>query len=134
GEVRKLLAEKDATVRFRAALALLAGRDKAGVPPLIELATEAHADLTWQAEDVLVRLADGYPAGLVLGDTDDARALRRVTWTEWWEANAAKTDLAKLTEQERHLGYTLVQEMHAIKMWDYTAAQQTPWSANYPAR
>jgi hypothetical protein len=132
GEVRKLLADKDATVRFRAALGLLAGRDKAGVPPLIELATEAHDDLTWQAEDVLVRLADDYPAGLVLGDTDDARALRRVAWTKWWEANAAKTDLAKLTEQERHLGYTLVPEMHANKVWEIGADKKILWSVDVP--
>ena len=130
GAVRKLLIDKDATVRFRAALGLLAGRDKSGVPPLIELATEIPGDLTWQAEEVLVRLADGYPPGLVLGDTDDARTLRRGTWTTWWGANAAKVDLAKLSEQPRYLGYTLVPEMHANKVWEIGADGKTLWETN----
>ncbi len=127
GEVRKLLADKDATVRFRAALGLLAGRDKAGVPPLIEVATGVHGDLTWQAEDTLVRLANGYPAGVTIGDTDEARKVRRDAWTAWWKANEAKVDLAKLDEQPRHLGYTLVPEMHANKVWEIGADKSVLW-------
>jgi outer membrane protein assembly factor BamB len=127
GEVRKLLADKDATVRFRAALGLLAGRDKAGVAPLIELATEPHGDLTWQAEDTLVRLAEGYPAGLVNRDTDEARKSNRKVWQTWWESNAAKVDLGKLSETPRYLGYTLIPEMHANKVWEIGADKKVMW-------
>ncbi len=129
GEVRKLLTDKDAVVRFRAALGLLAGRDKAGVPPLIELATEQFGNLTWQAEDTLVRLSDGYPPGMELGDTDAARKLRRDVWTKWWETNAAKIDLAKLTAEPRHLGYTLIPEMHANKVWEIGLDKKVLWQA-----
>ena len=128
-EVRKLLADKDATVRFRAALGLLAGRDKAGVPPLIELATMAQGELTWQAEDALIRLADGYPDGIEIGDTDAARKVRRGVWTRWWEANANKVDLGKLEEEPRNLGYTLVPEMHANKVWEIGAGGKVLWEA-----
>jgi outer membrane protein assembly factor BamB len=129
GEVRKLLADKDATVRFRAALGLLAGRDKAAVPTMIELATAAHGDLTWQAEDTLVRLAEGYPLGLLNRDTDEARKTNRKVWTAWWDANAAKVDLKKLEDAPRHLGYTLIPEMHANKVWEIGPDKKVLWEA-----
>jgi hypothetical protein len=127
GEVRKLLADMDATVRFRAALGLLAGRDKAGVAPLIDLASGTHGDLTWQAEDLLVRLANGFPPGLTFGDTLQARATRLEAWTTWWKANEAKVDLAKLDEHPHYLRYTLVPEMHANKVWEVDADKKVLW-------
>jgi hypothetical protein len=130
GAARKLLADKDAIVRFRSALGLLAGRDKTGVLPLIELATAPHGELTWQAEEILVRLADGYPTGLTLGDTDTARKQRRESWTKWWDDNQTKIDLAKLTEQPRFLGYTLVPEMHANKVWEIGPEKKVLWEAH----
>ena len=55
--VAKLLRDPEMRVRLRAVQGLLAGRDKAAVPALIELLTCEVPDVTWQAEELLVRLA-----------------------------------------------------------------------------
>jgi len=132
-EVRKLLTDKEATVRFRAALGLLAGRDKSALPTLIELATEPAGDLTWQAEDALVRLAGGYPPEMPYGDTEPLRKARRERWQSWWTANETKVDLARIEERTRFLNYTLVPEMHANKVWEIGSDGKTVlWEVNVP--
>ena len=97
------------------------------MPPLIDIATGSFDDLTFQAEDTLIRLADGYPAGMTHGDSDEARKARRGVWNAWWKTNAATVDLAKVDEQPRHLGYTLIPEMHANKVWEIDAAKKILW-------
>src|SRR5205085_12612715 len=74
--VRKLLADREPRVRFRAAQGLLAGGDRAALPALAELLTDAPADLAWQAEETLRRLAGDKAPAPSLGD-GSAAARRR---------------------------------------------------------
>jgi HEAT repeat protein len=117
-KAHKLLADRDAHVRFRTAQGLLAGLDKAAVPTLIDFAAERSGELGWQAEDVLIRLAGEYLKDLKYGDTEDDRKARHEAWSAWWKANEAKVDLAKAAGARRFLNHTLVPEMHANKVWE----------------
>jgi HEAT repeat protein len=89
-----LLTDSDAGVRFRAAQGLLAGRDKEGVPALIDLVKEGPPDLAVQAEDLLNALAGARAPRLPVSETDVARQRSSAAWAGWWKGNGAKFDLA----------------------------------------
>src|SRR5262249_49853010 len=54
--VKKLLADKEAIVRLRAAQGLLAAHEKDAVPVLIDLLAGQPTDIVWQVEDLLLRI------------------------------------------------------------------------------
>jgi hypothetical protein len=110
--VRKLLADKEPSVRFRAAVALLTARDRSAVPVLIELMA-GDGPVSWQSEDALFRLAgDKAPT------TSAERARGHEAWVAWWKANADTVDLARFTDAELLLGLTLGIEFNTGRVWE----------------
>jgi hypothetical protein len=118
--VRQLLADKEVRVRFRAAQALLvAGRDRAAVPALINLLADAPPALAWQAEETLHLLAGAQAPDVSAGDRDEAgRRKCRDAWMAWWTEHGAGADLARLTEAGRLLGLTLGIEYNTGRVWE----------------
>jgi hypothetical protein len=113
--VAALLADKEARVRFRAALALLTARDPRAVPALIDLVADGPVELAWQVEEVLFRLAgDDVPA---VGRGDD-RGKWRDGWRAWWKEKGEKVDLALFADAERLLGLTLAIEYNTGRVWE----------------
>src|SRR5207244_8375561 len=104
--VRKLLADPDAFVRLRVALALVHAREKGAVPVLIDTLPHLPIHQAWQAEDVLYRLAEGKstPAGS-LGSDEASRKKFRDAWQTWWKDHATSIDLAKLQQTTTQLGF-----------------------------
>jgi hypothetical protein len=95
-QVHTLLGERDVKLRLRAAQGLVAGRDRAAVPALAALLTEAPLPLAAQAEDLLDRIGGPKHGAPPLGDSDESRRACRKAWEAWWQANAEKTDLAAI--------------------------------------
>jgi HEAT repeat protein len=93
--VRKLLADADPNIRLRAAQGLLAGREKAALPPLLTLLGDAPPDLARQAEDLLQRAAGTTPPAVPWGADKDQRARCRAAWEAWWKEKESQLDLAK---------------------------------------
>jgi outer membrane protein assembly factor BamB len=117
---------------MRAALGLLAGRDAAAVPALIDLATGPGDQLAWRAEEVLARLAgDSHPT-LPYAAGDAGRASRRAVWRRWWAEQEHRTDLARVDEAPRLLGVTLIPEMHANKVWECGPDGKPLWEIQVP--
>ncbi len=94
-EVRKLLADKEAMVRFRAAQGLLCARDKIGVPVLIALLADGPFRYAEQAEDLLQRVAGNAAPQAAVTDDPAVRGKAQAAWKQWWQERAAKFDLAK---------------------------------------
>jgi hypothetical protein len=90
-ELRKLLADPDTKVRLRAAQGLLAARDKAAIPTLIELL--AKAEVASSAEDWLGRIAGDKAPKATLRDTAESCRQCREAWEGWWKANGDKLTL-----------------------------------------
>ncbi len=93
--VRKLLTDKDAKLRLRAAQGLTAARDPAGISVLVALLVEGPLPVAQQAEDLLSRVAGEKVTQPPLGETDESRRTCRQGWDEWWKANAKTLDLAR---------------------------------------
>jgi HEAT repeat protein len=105
--VRNLLADPDATVRFRAAKGLLLTRDKQAVPVLISLLVESNVSLVWQVEELLRGVA-GDREMIATVDLGSREKMLRA-WQEWWRSHAAHVDLARVGEEE-HLGLITITE------------------------
>jgi HEAT repeat protein len=90
--VRKLLADSDPTVRLRAAQGLLAARDDAALPVLIELLNEPAVEVSWPAEELLHWVAgDAAPAAKVGAASAAERRKAADAWAGWHKS-AAKPD------------------------------------------
>ena len=94
-EVRKLLADKDAGVRLRAAQGLLCARSKSGVTVLVELLADGPFRYAEQAEDLLQRLAGESVPQVALADNKAAREKGQEAWKKWWQTEEARLDLTK---------------------------------------
>jgi hypothetical protein len=106
---RKALADGNADVRLRTALALVTrAKDKSAVPGMISLLSELPLASGWRIEDVLVRLAGESAPKVALGEDAAARLKCREAWQEWWDKNGAATDLAKLDGAPPMIGNTLL--------------------------
>lgn len=93
--VKELLNDPDASVRFRAAQGILAGRDKAAVTTLISLLQGAPLEISQRADYLLRRAAGSSRPSLSLGDSDTSRKQCSAAWSEWSESSLEKLDLAK---------------------------------------
>lgn len=115
-----LLQDPDPTVRLRAAQGLLAGKDPAGVPTLIELLAHADADVEvrWQAEELLRWLAvDTAPEAVVgAGDPKAAEACR-AAWRQWWKDQGQKADVAAAERQPRRPLLLLAYDRKGGRAW-----------------
>lgn len=106
--LRKFLKDSDATVRLRAALATIEREDKDAVPVIIALLVELPLEQTWQAEDMLCRLAGEQTPAVSLGRDEETRKKCRDAWAIWWVKNGPALDLAKRENAPRLRGYTLL--------------------------
>jgi hypothetical protein len=126
-----LLSDPDAKVRFRAAQGLLAAHDKAAVPVLVDLLAKAPEEISWQAEEVLQRLAGDQLPSLPLEDgTAEGRQRRRDSWYLWWRAHGNGLDLANLEQDPPHLGLTLIAQMDAKRVWECGRDGKPRWAVD----
>jgi hypothetical protein len=95
-KVRPLLGDAEPRVRFRAAVGMVAGRDKSAVPALISLVADGPLDAAQRADDLLACLlppsASSYRTPV--GDTDQARRTCRGAWEIAWKNAGKALDLA----------------------------------------
>jgi HEAT repeat protein len=126
--VLPLLTDKAPRVRFRAAQGLLAAREKAAVPALIDLVAEGPADGVGEIEDVLSRLAGEATPDTPTGNGAEGRKERRYAWAKWWKNNGDTLDLAKALEAEPFLNLTVVPEMHANRVWECGKDGKPRWT------
>jgi HEAT repeat protein len=113
--VVKLLTDAEPTVRYRAASALARAGEKRAVPVLIGLLADGPQETAWQVEYLLLRLAGDQAPAVALNSADEpARKKCREAWADWWKANEAKADLARLGREES-LGLRVVCELQGAK-------------------
>jgi HEAT repeat protein len=91
-KVAALLTDADMRVRFRAAQGLLAARDRAAVPTLIALLTDAP-ELAGRAEELLASATAGRGPRPVVSDNTQPNRAARTAWEQWWKNNS-KLDLS----------------------------------------
>ncbi|MCI0640080.1 MAG: hypothetical protein L0Y70_13490, partial [Gemmataceae bacterium] len=121
----KLLADPDSMVRYRLALALAPLKVKEAVPALIDVMDELPPAQHGPIEAILFRLA---------GDKTPQPA-NPVTWKKWWQANADKIDLARLTDQAVLLGLTIIASGTQNAVREIDPAGKLRWEindVNYP--
>jgi hypothetical protein len=118
--VGRLLKDRDPGVRFRAAEALVVAGERPAVPALVDLLGEAiPAELAWQVEEVLCRLAGDQAPGVSAGDRSaEGRRKCREAWAGWWAKSGATLDLAGRAEAGRLLGLTLGIEYNTGRVWE----------------
>jgi PQQ-like domain len=126
--VRKLLADPDASVRFRVATALACAGERTAVVTLIDTLPDLPLPLAWQAEDFLLHLAaTQVPPPVAIGSDAATRRKCRDGWQTWWKANAAKVDLARLETPPKLLGNTLVVLLDQGRVLDLGPQNQVRW-------
>ncbi len=127
--VRPLLKDDDPRVRLRAAQALVAGRDPAAVPPLIELLLANPPELAWQAEELLLRIAGDAAPTIGGGDGSvAARKKQRNAWDTWWREHGDSVNLANVRPGQQQLGLTVFAQMHARKVWECGRDGKVRWA------
>jgi hypothetical protein len=112
--IKKLLSDKDVSVRLRISLAMLRLQDKDVVPVLIDLLGELSANQLWPVEEALLRLAGDKAPAVSLGTDEPSRKACRAAWAKW-HAVALKDntlDMARLSQENIYLGYTLIVQMN----------------------
>jgi HEAT repeat protein len=125
--VRKLLEDRDAGVRLRVALALVAAREKEAVPVLIALLGDLPPNQAWQAEDVLYRLAEDKAPTVPEGTDEAGRRKYRDAWTAWWREQGPKVDLAKLDATPELHGYTMMILLDQGRLLEVDADNKERW-------
>jgi hypothetical protein len=95
-QVKKLLADTDPHVRFRAAQGLLAAGDPSGVPVLVALLEKGPLHLALQAEDMLGLAAKDNGPATPLSEKTETRQKCHEAWREWWNKNQASIDVTTL--------------------------------------
>ncbi len=126
--VRKLLDDPDPFVRLRISIALANAKEKDAIPVLIDTLPRLTLIQAWQAEEFLLRLAADHPAPVVsLGTDQAARVKCRDAWLDWWHANAAKIDLAKLQEKTLLRGYTLIVLLDIGRVMELDSDNHVRW-------
>jgi len=130
--VRPLLHDPDLNVRLRAAQGLLAGKDKEAIPTLIDLLAQGPRRIAWQAEDLLTTVAAEAAPPVSVGETATDVARARDAWIHWWDSKGSRLDLARLSEQYRTLGFTLIVAIDGYKdgtgqVWEISRAGHPLW-------
>jgi hypothetical protein len=106
--VRKLLGDREASVRLRAALGLALAREREAVPVLVDLLGELDREQAAPAEEALLRLAGDQAPAASLGADAAGRRKCRDAWAAWWKREGAKVEMARLTAGPATRGLTLV--------------------------
>jgi hypothetical protein len=106
--VRKLLEDDAPAVRLPVAEALIHTGDKDAVLVAIDLLVKLPADQAWQAENLLIAIAEDKSPPSMTATDDASRKKARDAWADWWRLNRDKVDLTKLDQPDHLLGLTLV--------------------------
>jgi len=106
--VLKLLDDTAVEVRFHVGMALVRAGERDALPALISLLERSDSPEAGLIEALLFPLAGDKAPSLVVGTTSDARKRYREAWEAWYKAEGHKVDLAKLTEQPKLKGHTMV--------------------------
>jgi hypothetical protein len=128
--IPKLLADPEASVRLRVALALAGAREKQAIPVLIELLADAKSGQAAEAQDFLYGLAEERAPTNVSGTDEASRARCRDAWAAWWRKHGSKIDLAKLTQKPRVLGYTVLVFLDQGKVVERDSAGKQRWEVD----
>jgi hypothetical protein len=129
---RRLLADREANVRLRVALALVThAKDRQAVRPMIQLLAEVPQSAAWRIEETLIRLAGDAAPTVALGGNEAARQKCRDAWLAWWDKEGEAVDLAKLDGAAPTLGYTLIvarnQSNLSGRVFEVNAAKEILW-------
>lgn len=129
--LKKLLADADAGVRLKTALALAAGREREAIPVLIALVGEMPADPSAGIEEFLRRLAGSRaPGNLPTGD-GPARKQRQEAWAAWWAGNPPRVEwIASRLPQatNRYHGFTLYVHMQTNQVVEMGTDGKARWT------
>jgi HEAT repeat protein len=128
--VRKLLHDESPLVRLRAALALAQVGEREGVPVLINLVAELPTDQVGPAEGALYQLAGETAPALSPGAELAERKKFRDAWAAWWQVNAARADLSRLSDRPWY-GYTVICDANRVYELDRHGKER--WTLNVPA-
>jgi HEAT repeat protein len=104
---RRRLTDDDPLVRLRAAQGLLAGKDRAALPVLLDLLDVPSLDAALQAE-ALLRCAAGNDAPAVFGGTEKEWKEVTRSWRQWWADHGERLDLGVLGRERRRPRLLLV--------------------------
>jgi HEAT repeat protein len=136
GDVRRrvmpLLTDVDVRVRYEAAAALMRAGERAGVPVLTALLTDAPLQLACQSEHLLLWVADGEGprTGLGIGDGPSRKKCRNA-WETWWQIHQGRIDLARLKHEEPLRGLTVVCEYDSAsgpgRVWEWGSDGKPRW-------
>jgi hypothetical protein len=124
--IRKLLQDPEAEVRLQVGIALAALKEKEALPVLIDLLGQLPREQSWQAEDILLRLAGDKAPEAPLGADAPSRENSRKAWADWWRDNGAAVDLARL-DKPTSLGYTLILLLDAGRVVELDRQKKPRW-------
>lgn len=96
---RKLLTDRSASVRLRAALTLAAINDPEAVSTLIRLLAELPEESAREAEAFLTELAGEQAPKVAVGSDLRSREKARDTWARWWKDNDGTALLKELEKR-----------------------------------
>ncbi len=118
--IRKLLQDREASVRGEVARELASAGDRQAVPVLIDLLAQLPMEQAEQAEELLYRLAGPHAPPVVLGIEPAAQRRCRDAWLSWWRQYGERIEMTALKDSERQLGYTLLVLLNdnRIVEWD----------------
>ncbi len=128
--VRKLLLDRDPSVRLSVGLALAAQGDKDAVPVLIRSIEDVPLQHNGLVLELLNRLADGMPPPGATVANQQARQKYRQAWESWWKAHKDKIESDRLAQASRSLGFTLIVllDLNTIELLD--RAKDVRWRFN----
>src|SRR5262249_52821955 len=113
--VAKMLRDSDPVVRLRAAQGLFLGKDKSGLPTLIDL-LDAALEIAWQAEELLRWTAGNAAPDVFVGaGTVAMREPCRKAWQSWLRENGPILDLTLVHRATRRPLLVLVIEANYHK-------------------
>jgi hypothetical protein len=130
--VLALLADPEAAVRFRAAEALVASKERRALAVLVALLEKGPAELAAESESLLVKVAGEKAPSAPLGTTDEERRRCHQAWLAWWRDHGVKLDLAKLDLDQHLIGMRLV-VVNSIRddnkgvAWEYGPDHKERW-------
>lgn len=125
-EVRRLLDDRDPTVRRAVGLALAERGEREAVPALISLLDELTPNRLWKVEDILYTLARESAPPTPPGQAPAERRAYRAAWAGWWSAHGATLDMARLRPAP-YLDRTLVLLLDDGKAVELDANDQPLW-------
>jgi HEAT repeat protein len=132
--VGKLLEDRQARVRFRAAQGLIYAKERSAVPVLLDvLGLEKEETLRWKAEEVLRQVAQEKSPDLSVTEASaDARKKALSKWKQWWRSQGDKVNLVMLNQSSGRLGLTVICEFDSTptgsgQAWEFGRDFKPRW-------